>query len=223
MIDHIVTNNFHLGGLGRSGTRTIANFLTRYYHDYYWESVRCRYLYGDNLEEYVSTINDEVLKDMILNSPHTHHIYSKDAIENFNKPTDKPKIMILRHPMKRGDSGSRVSFEPEFHGMPVLDTIDFDSIDYIIDFEELNWYVNLTQIDRNVNSNDEKMVAEMHQHLNQKHYGGLIKEWNRSDYDYSEDMIIYKHIMKTKTKLPFDIWKDLLRNITECNIPSKII
>jgi hypothetical protein len=219
-IDHIETDTFHLGILGRSGTRSIANFLTRYYHDYYWESFYAKYFYSENMNDYLSFVDDEILKDFVLNGPDTHHIFSRDTIENFNKPKVTKKIVVLRDPLQRAKSGSRVSFEPTFHGMPILSQIDFDSVDYIIDFNEINYYINLTNVDRNMNPTEENMIARMYAERNPETYGSQLKEWKLENYDYREEVSVYNKLMETKEKLPFDVWKQLVRSMSYCNIPS---
>jgi hypothetical protein len=50
----------------------------------------------------------------------------------------------------------------------------------------------------------------------------MLIDWDPSDYDYEKDNEIYNDALETKEHLPADLWKSLVRNINEINLPTKI-
>lgn len=203
MIDCIETDQFTLGILGRSGTRSYANYITRYYFDYTFELVKDVHL-GRAIEEKPSIF---------------HHLYSAITPEEFNKIDNK--IMVVRDPIERAKSGIRVQYEPVFHGSPMLVNIDWDKVDYIIPFEETNKYLNGHAAGKFASPEQEKLVSRITWNSGIHKFDEQIHEWSMEDYDYTEEINTYNKIMKEKTKLPLELWIEYLRNVKYCNIPSK--
>jgi hypothetical protein len=230
-IDHIKTDRFSVGCLGRSGSRTIADFLSGYYSLYIEKAARIRFLYDFNTIS--KDEQDIVLKSLEENDKHLlsfiksgfclHHCFTQTTIEQFNKCDARIKIMVLRHPLERAKSGSDIKLEPDFHGMPCLSEVDFEEVDYVIDFNRLSEYTNDIKLGSYAS---DKAALET---LNPKDIDADFfdiasnsKEWDPSDYEYDQEIEIYNDLMETKEHLPLDLWKSLARNITEINLPSMI-
>ena len=207
MIDCIETDQFTLGILGRSGTRSFVNYITRYYFDYVWENRKQTHLGLSPKPE-----------DRPLPS---HHPYSAIDIEDFNVIDNK--IMVVRDPIARAKSGIRVSYEPRFHGSPVLQYIDWDKIEYIIDFNEVDLYLGGSEIYKGISSEEENITGKYLTTVGLEQYETLIQEWSLDDFDYTEEISTYKYVMKNKKRLPVELWVEYLNNTTCCNIPSKIL
>ena len=154
-IDNIRTNLFCIGCLGRSGSRSIADFITGYYSDYQNSAHKWRFLYNMRTlepDEYDVVIKsfgeDKHLSHIIGQEFWPHHEYSTCSYDDYNN-TKGTKILVLRDPIERAKSGSRVGYTPLYHGAPVLDKINLDSVDYIIDFNKLQQYVTDTHLGAN--------------------------------------------------------------------------
>ena len=209
MIDCIETNRFVLGVCGRSGTRSIVNYLTRYYFDYQWENMRQLHQGWAPRPE---------------NMPMpTHHPYTATTVEQFNKVNRTNKFMVVRNPIDRANSGIRVGYTPDFHGAPVLQDIDWKQVNYIIDFHDLEQYLGNTDVYKGVDSKTERLVAQRVSSIGPSHYRDMEKEWSLDDYDYTNEIEVYENVMDTKERLPIDLWIHHVLNIKEINIPSKII
>ena len=221
MIDCIETNTYSLGILGRSASRSFANYISRYYFDYVWEQYRNVQLDVENTD---------------LKYP-SHHPYTWITVDDFNDCNalvyDPPTIMVVRDPIDRARSGSGVNYEPVFHGAPILTEIDWDGIDYIIPFEDLELYIGQTQWSNTDNmtinprsSKEERYAKEsdrgsFYQALGIKPYANIIKEWEVEDYDYDAEIKCYENVLHNKKQLPPELWKSLVRDTVWCNIPSK--
>jgi hypothetical protein len=221
-IDYIETDQYSLGILGRSGTRSFANFISRYYFDYAWEQHRNLIIGKDNPD---------------LMFP-THHPYTQMTIDDFNQCNyffdgHEPTIMVLRDPLERAKSGSRISYEPEFHGAPALTQIEWEHIDYVIPFEDIKMYIgesrwsnmDIAFVGSDL-SNEEKALWELtrgtyFRDIGVPNYENLIEEWSVEDYDYTDEIDCYNQIVSTKKQLPPDMWHQMVRDTTWCNIPSK--
>lgn len=221
-IDYIETDQYSLGILGRSGTRSFANYISRYYYDYVWEQHRNLQLGKENPE---------------LMFP-THHPYTWIPMEDFNAcnelvMADQPRIVVLRDPIERARSGSRVHYEPEFHGAPALTHINWDYIDYIIPFEDIELYLGKTRwsnMDYGLVSLEATMEekstletsrAAFYMDLQVPHYEKIIQKWSIEDYDYTDEIDCYLNVIKTKKQLPPTKWYQMVKDTTWCNIPSK--
>ena len=196
IIDHIKTDLFSLGCFGRSGSRSIADVLTNYYTDKIFSQ-----------HNFVS-----------------HHYHSMSDVDKFNSFSNRyqscPKIFIMRNPLERAKSGSSVRLEQAFHGMPALYTIDFDRIDYIIDFNSINDYTagiklgDKSEVDsilEFLSMTTEKTVFNMET---------MVVNWDHNDYDYTQEDDIYLKVLDSKEKLPLDLWELFVNNYTKINIPS---
>jgi hypothetical protein len=231
IIDHIKTDLFSIGTFGRSGSRTIADFLSKYYSDYISEAVRIRFLYDfhelDFSEKQIiltSFREDKVLKQMVSDGFVPHHYYSMNDTEDYNNYKNKktPKILVLRDPLERAKSGATVKLEQAFHGMPTLFSIDFDSVDYVIDFNRINDYTNGLKLG---DASDIKLTIDILKNTSDSemyNFETMLIDWDPSDYDYEKDNEIYNDALETKEHLPVDLWKSLVRNIVEINLPTKI-
>lgn len=228
LIDHIKTDRFSIGCLGRSGSRTIADFLSGYYSTLVPFAARTRFLYDLNN---ISTIErdivlksiqaDKFLFQLVKDGFFPHHRITQTSIEDFNNYDAPNKILVLRHPLERAKSGSDIKLEPTFHGMPCLSSIDFEEVDYIIDFNELSEYTNRLHLGSY--AYDKQTAEEIDSHdINSDLFdiGASTKDWHPSDYDYEEEVKIYNDLLETKERLPLDLWKNLTRNISEMNLPS---
>jgi len=217
-IDHIKTDNFSIGTFGRSGSTSIGEFTSNFYSSTVLQISRVKYLYDfDNLDKGEKHViikayddpNRKHFPELLMMGNTSHHHYSEGDVETFNNynnflNNNGPKILTLREPISRAESGARVGFEPNFHGAPVLHLLDFDTIDYILPFEKINDYVNGTNFgDRSDFVPDHNLVS-----------------WNVEDYNYDQEVDLYNELVSTKQVLPLDMWKNLLRNYTEINIPS---
>jgi len=231
IIDHIKTDLFSLGCFGRSGSRSLADFLSGYYSDYVKKAVRIRFLYEyDKLDEYERGIvlkshsSDKILRDMIKHGFVPHHYHSMTETDDFNSYKNKrnPKIMVLRHPLERAKSGSVVKLEQAFHGMPSLFSVDFDAVDYVIDFNRINDYTDGVKLG---SSEDTKLTIDL-----LKNNGDtvlyteetMVVNWDPSDYEYDADIDIYNDMLETKEHLPADLWKSLVRNFNDINLPTRL-
>lgn len=217
LIDHIKTDTFSIGSFGRSGSRTIVDFICGYYREMVWPAHRIRYLYDlDNISPGEKTVMLDSFDNIsqkhfleVLKKPlATHHWYSVESIPNFNNHNNHlnntgPKILIVRDPLERAKSGQGKNYEPVFHGAPVLTGIDLDNLDYILPFEKLDQYVLGTHLG---NPNDIPF-ADMRQ------------EWELEDYNYDEEMNTYNKILE-KEVLPLDLWRKIVRTFSEVNIPT---
>jgi len=234
IIDHIITDIFSIGCFGRSGSRSIADFLTGFYSDYIDSSKKWRYLFDvENLDEdefntvLRSFAADKHLQKIIAEGFFTHHLHSFQNIDEFNNTEKKIKILVLRDPIERAKSGSRVAYSPNFHGAPVLHKVDFESVDYIIDFNKLSYYTPNTHrgaFDPDLRPNS-KFRKELDKQSNQKLNETLlnaITPWETEEYSYDEEIEIYNNAIKTKTELPIDVWKKLVRNYYTVNIPTRM-
>lgn len=206
LIDCIETDQFTLGMLGRSATRSFVNYITRYYYDFVWENRRLIHL-GIAPEP----------QDMPLPS---HHPYSFTDIDTFNSIPNK--IMVVRNPIDRAESGSEVQFNPNFHGQPALQYLDWDMIDYIIPFEDINLYLNNTEYVHASNREGEREMAKVLSTMHPlQHYREAHQDWSVDEYDFTREIETYNLVLKTKEKLPPSLWVELLSKVTACNIPSK--
>jgi len=205
MIDCIETDQFTLGILGRSGTRSYANYITRFYSDYFWEAMR-------NVHLGIISVED-------IEHEFSHHYYSTVGIEEFNQIDNK--IMVIRDPIERAKSGIRVMYEPTFHGSPILQYIDWDKIDYVIDFNETDLYLGGSGVARKLPIEDEISLGKQAFKLGGYEYESRIQKWSLDDFDYTEEIITYERVMNDKPRLPLDLWIEYLKNVTCCNIPSK--
>ena len=227
-IDHIKTDRFSIGCLGRSGSRTVADFLSGYYSAIVPLASRIRFLY--DLNELSVNERDIVLKSiegdkfllqLVRDGFFPHHRISQTPIEDFNEYDEPNKIMVLRHPSGRAKSGSDIKLEPTFHGMPCLSEIDFETVDYIIDFTVLSKYTNGLHLGSYAYDKETAVTIDSH-NINSDLFNiaETSKEWDLSDYDYEEEVTIYNDVMDTKEQLPLGLWKDFTRNINKMNIPS---
>lgn len=222
MIDYIETNTYSLGILGRSGSRSIVNYITRYYFDYAWEQHR-------NIQLGVELVDPKFP---------SHHPYSWISVDDFNGCNAlcndiNPRIMVIRDPLERAESGSSVSYEPVFHGAPILTDIDWSEIDYVIPFEDLVLYIgktmwsNLDYIWSDIDESRENRhaketgTASLYQMMGIEPYKNIIQEWKVSDYDYQKEIECYNKVLTTKKQLPPELWKSMVRDTMWCNIPSK--
>lgn len=230
-IDHIITNTFSIGCFGRSGSRTIAEFLTSYYTGYQLASKKWRYLFdADKLKrenpqelDVVKKIfnGDKHLKKMLEFPFLPHHTYSITSYENFNN-NEGIKILVLRNPIERAKSGQSKSFSAHFHGAPALHKVNFDKVDYIIDFNKLSDYTpetHLGKIDVDV-SPDSEFIESLKGYSYPENLSDIYESWEVEDYNYEEDIEIYNNVLETKEHLPVDLWKNLVRNHNEINIPT---
>lgn len=217
LIDHIKTDTFSVGSFGRSGSRTIVDFICGYYREMVWPAHRLRYLYDlDVIDSKERAIildgfdgeHHKQFLEVVKKPLSTHHWYSSEPIHSFNVHNTYlnnigPKFLIVRDPLERAKSGQQKNYEPVFHGAPVLHSIDINTIDYIIPFDKLNDYVLGVHIG---NPND-RPFAEMHQ------------EWNLEDYNYEEEMDVYNKLLDIEV-LPVSLWKKVVRTFSEVNIPT---
>ena len=231
-IDHIRTDLFSIGCFGRSGSKTIAEFLSGYYADYYSGAKRLKFLHNaDTLgekefEKFIESINDKEMKKLVRDISIPHHNMSLSSIENYNnfQHSSNPKILVLRDPIERAKSGSSLGLEKNFHGAPVLSYIDFDSVDYIIDFNKLNEYTNYLRVGSH--DEDKKIIDHIVENnlipADPKHRLGWMNDiWNHEDFDYITDIELYNNALEKKEQLPLDLWKSLVRNIGKINIPTR--
>lgn len=199
-IDCIETNQYSLGILGRSGTRSFANFVSRYYFDYVWEQHRNLVIGKDNPN---------------LMFP-THHPYTHMTIDDFNNCNyffdgTEPTIMVIRDPLERANLG----------GAPSLTQIEWEYIDYVIPFEDIKMYIGESRwsdidvefVSGNLNK-EQKAIWELTR-------DSRFEEWSVEDYDYTDEIDCYNQILNTKKQLPPDMWHQMVRDTTWCNIPSK--
>ena len=206
MIDCIETDQFTLGILGRSGTRSYANYITRYYFDYTFELVK-----DVHLGRATKVLED---RPSIF-----HHLYSVITPEEFN--TIDNKIQVVREPIARAESGVRIQYEPVFHGSPMLVNIDWDKIDYIIPFEDTHKYLNGHAVAKQLSTEDEKRISRITWNSGIHKFDEQTVTWSMEDYDYTEEIDTYNKVMKEKPRLPLELWIEYLNKVTCCNIPSK--
>lgn len=193
--------------------------------------MKIRFLYEfDKLDEYERNVilksfsKDKILHHMIKNGFVPHHYHSMTDTDAFNSFKNKrnPKIMILRHPFERAKSGSAVKLEQAFHGMPSLFSIDFDTVDYVIDFNRINDYTNGLKLG---SSEDTKLTIDLLKNNGDEDLytkETMIVNWDPSDYEYDADIDIYNDMLETKEHLPADFWKSLVRNFNDINLPTRL-
>jgi len=154
----------------------------------------------------------------------SHHQYSVTDIDTFNSIPNK--IMVVRDPIDRAKSGIAVNFNPDFHGKPTLQYIDWDMIDYIIPFEDisnkyLNGFNHNVGITHEAESSVVKEVDRVMSESDPKQEGVYWTTWSLDDFDFTREIETYNLVLKTKEKLPPSLWIELLSKVTACNIPSK--
>lgn len=215
LIDHIKTDTFSIGSFGRSGSRTIVDFICGYYREMVYPAHRIRYLYDldtaglGNKSLIFDGYDDKHFLEVLKKPLATHHWYSAEPLPDFNiyntfLNNTGPKILIVRDPLERAKSGQEKTYEPVFHGAPVLNSIDIDTVDYILPFEKLNDYVLGIHIG---NPNDKPFL-------------GMQQNWKLEDYNFDEETDTYNDILQNKEVLPINLWKKLVRTLSEVNIPN---
>lgn len=225
IIDHIRTDLFSIGCLGRSGSRSIADIISAYYTDLMTRAMTIRFLYEPfNMSEvergiFLKGIDNLDMREIAAVGFIPHHPYSQNEIDSYNKYVFKstPKILVLRNPVERAKSGSFLKLHPDFHGEPVLSLIDMTTVDYVIDFNQLSEYTGNLKIG-NLKTDEESMLfinAELAKLEN-------LVDWNQSDYDYDLDLEIYHNALDTLEHLPVDMWKHLVRNVNYLNVPTRL-
>jgi hypothetical protein len=219
LIDHVKTDTFSIGTFGRSGSRSIVDFLCGYYREMVWPAWRVRYLYDfDTIEESEKDIiirsyddpNDKHFIELLRKPLSTHHWHSAEDMSSFNNHNSflnnvGPKILTLRDPLERAKSGQEKNYHPTFHGAPILNSIDLETVDYILPFDIINEYL----LGLNLGSPDDQP------------FGNMYMKWNLEDYSYDQETDLYNELMEKKEVLPLDLWKSLVRNFNEINIPCK--
>jgi hypothetical protein len=233
LIDHIRTDTFSIGCFGRSGSRTIADFLSGYYSDYQMTSGKFRFLFDvDNLpDEELDVVkkrfnDDKHLQKMLESKFMSHHEYTVDTIDTFNN-AEPIKILVLRDPIERANSGANLAFDAELHGAPVLHEVDFDSVDYIIDFNKLSEYSASMHLggyrkDREFTYDHLDNLRKQELSVSDPNWEVPWRKWKIEDYSYDEDIELYTNAMKTKPELPLDVWKSLVRNYNTINLPTRM-
>jgi hypothetical protein len=199
----IRTEHFVLGFMGRMAGRSLMRELTRY----------------------MVIINQGHPVDVGLVSGHAHIM---ETFEQFNSETSLPKILLVRDPLQRAYSGAKVLMKASFHGAPYLHNIDTDSIDYIINYNQIadyvvNYHIRESTIPPDTEFNKFKKSMKYTYDTWSKPniiISGMIEDWEVSDYDYENECALYTTIVNSKPELDIDTWRKWISNIKTINMPK---
>lgn len=100
---------------------------------------------------------------------------------NENNFIRNPNILVLRHPIERAKSGSKLNLQSKFHGMPFLHKVNYEKITHIIKFEDLKDYVKIHK-----GKQDYIFTDDMSQY----------RPWKLEDFDYDKELNLYKKFLE---------------------------
>ena len=165
------------------------------------------------------------------------------SFDEFNCSDGKvPNILVLRDPVERAVSGSRLGLHPDYHGLPFLHLIDFDVVTHIIRFEELNDYFNghhgflppdfKKEFEKfDFDKKNLAIKSLMNKIPEASSEDGLLRnaadasvyhsiarwvrstlDWNYLDVSFSEENNLYKKFLEQKPRMKPSIFKELKKH-----------